>query len=468
MPARLSPTPATPVPEGLSPSEFARLFAMPAKEAAAYLAGRDKLTVSYDWRDVYGPEHAHQFTVSRLARLDLLQSVRDAVVRVTDGDLSRRGFMSEVQAVLDKSGWWGVKQVRDPATGEIVTTRFRPSRLTLIYDMNTRTAHAAGRWERFERNKATHPYLRYITKRDKRVRASHAEWDGITLPINHLFWDTRYPPNGYRCRCRVMAMSQQEYDAGQGKGWLKTAAPPDNLRTWTNPRTGETRQIPEGVDPGFDYNVGKAGQRARGLDRLVADKMAGAGDLVGAMPRRALNWLKAELAPSEIMKATGLDPALMGDVGAVKAAEYYARQIRPGLIDEITAGGLTGSAALKHEIAEVQALRQAGLSIYEPEHIRQVRAAFDAAASGDTATHIPWHLDALGAELEYARSVLARAGHALSLGDTARVIYPGIEQLGEEAALKMATELRAIGAQWPTSISEEVANAIRDTANLFR
>lgn len=302
MPARIGTRPATPVPEGLSPAEFARLFAMPAKEAAAYLAGRGRLTETYDWRDVYAEEHAHQFTVSRLARLDLLQSVRDAVVRVTDGDLSRTGFMREARATLEKSGWWGVKQVTDPATGEIVNTRFTPSRLTLIYDMNTRTAHASGRWERFERNKSTHPYLRYITKRDERVRASHAEWDGLTLPVDHPFWDTRYPPNGWRCRCRVMAMSQREYDAAQGKGWLKTSAPADKPREWTNPRTGDTRPIPEGVDPGFDYNVGKAGMRAKGLAEQARRRLDDPNGLAGGLPRQILNRVRSELTPSQVLQ----------------------------------------------------------------------------------------------------------------------------------------------------------------------
>lgn len=337
MPARIGLSAATPNPEGLSPSEFARLFAMPAKEAQAYLAGRKLLSQTYDWRDVYADEHAHQFTVSRLARLDLLQSVRDAVTRVTAGDLSRRDFMREVQATLEKSGWWGTKSVRDPATGKVVTTRFTPSRLKLIYDTNTRMSHAAGHWERMERNKATHPYIRYITKRDERVRASHAEWDGLTLPVGHPFWAAHYPPNGWRCRCRAMSMSQREFDAAQGKGWLKTKPPADNPRTWTNPRTGETREIPEGVDPGFDYNVGQAGLRAKARQVIERDKLerAASGDAAAYIAANLtggdfLRWMAKPKGAYPLVRITDADAALIGANGRIASMSEAtaAKQLR--------------------------------------------------------------------------------------------------------------------------------------------
>lgn len=468
MPARISSGGgASSIPEGVTPSEFANLFRLPPKEAADYMAGRGKLTPTFDWRDLWHDEHATQFTVSRLARLDLLKSVHDGIVASVAGDLSRRDFERDIKAVLIKAGWWGDKEVTDPVTGELVTTTFDPARLKLIHDTNIRMAHSAGRWERMERNKASHPYIRYITKRDERVRASHAALDGVTLPVDHAFWDTHYPPNGLRCRCRAMSMSQREYDAAQGKGWLKTEAPPVEYKSWVDKRTGKVRQVPVGIDPGFDYNVGKAAMRARNLDTLTNAKLAGAGDLFGGLPRQLLNRVKSELAPSDILKTKGLDPDLLGDVGAVKAAEYYIRQVRPGIIQEIADGGLSGSAALKHEMAEVAALRVAGLSIYEPAHITKVNEEFAAAlATGDPDRHIPWHLAALKEELIYAQGVLRRLGHYLSLGEVARVVYRQMPTV--EADTKMIDELVALGDKWPEVDSERIVNAVRDSANLFK
>lgn len=434
-------------------------FKLTPQEAVDYLAGRGKLTPTFDWRDLWQDEHARQFTVSRLARLDLLKAVQDGIGASVNGELSRRDFMRDIRSVLEKAGWWGKQAVRDPVTGDTVTTTFDPSRLKLIYDTNTRMAHSAGRWERFERNKASHPYIRYITKRDERVREWHRKWDGITLPVDHPFWDTHYPPNGHHCRCRAMSMSQREYDAAKGKGWLMTEAPPLETKRWLNKRTGEVRQVPMGIDPGFDYNVGKAAMRARNLQTMVKDKLAGAQDLMGGLPRQILNRIKSELAPSDILKMRGIDPDLLADVGAVKAAEYYVRQVRPGILQEIAEGGLPGSAALKHEMTEAAALLAAGLSIYEPEHLRRVKGAFAASLeTGDPARHIPWHLAALREELRYVQDVLAGRGVKVTLGEAARAVYGDLRR---SALDKMMTELAELGATWPESLSDEVMRALQ-------
>ncbi len=163
--------------------------------------------------------------------------------------------------------------------------------------------------------------------------------------------------------------------------------------------------------------------------------------------------------PSQVLKMPGLDPALLEDVGAVKAAEYYIGQVRPGILQEIAAGGLPGSAALKHEIAEVAALHAAGLSIYEPEHIRKINDAFAAALeSHDPARHIPWHLAALSEELRYVQATLASLGLNVSMGEAARAVY------GEQTDValdKMLDELTELGAVWPDSLSDEVLHALQ-------
>lgn len=54
------------------------------------------------------------------------------------------------------------------------------------------------------------PFLVYRTVGDERVRESHAAMDGFTAPRDHAIWKTWYPPNGFRCRCRVEAISKRE------------------------------------------------------------------------------------------------------------------------------------------------------------------------------------------------------------------------------------------------------------------
>ena len=256
--------------------EFADAYRLPPAEALAYMARRDALTKTYAWQDLLRDEHARQFTVSRLARVDLLEAIRDQITRAVGGDLTRRDFNIKASELLARAGWWGEKTVIDPATGDAVTTRFDPARLKLIFDVNTRMAYSAGLWERTQRNKKTHPYIRYITKGDERVRESHAAWHNLVLPADDPFWLTHWPPNGWRCRCRVTAISQKDFDRGTAPDGspFKTAAPDLGTREWVNQRTGEVMDVPRGIDPGFDYNPGVASTRAAELQTTVADKLA--------------------------------------------------------------------------------------------------------------------------------------------------------------------------------------------------
>ncbi|MEW6444985.1 MAG: phage minor head protein [Pseudomonadota bacterium] len=148
--------------------------------------------------------------------------------------------------------------------------------MRLILDVNTRTAYAAGQWERFEKTRRALPYLRYVTKRDERVRDQHRSWHNLTLPVDDPFWDTHAPPNGWNCRCTLVGVTQSDYDKGTAPGGapLNKTAPEIKQRDWYNARTGKTERVPEGIDPGWAYNPGKAAQRQGALLKAVDDKLA--------------------------------------------------------------------------------------------------------------------------------------------------------------------------------------------------
>lgn len=73
--------------------------------------------------------------------------------------------------------------------------------LNAEYDHAVASSQMAARWSEFEKNKDINPNITYRTAGDDRVRESHALLDGITKPVDDSFWDTYYPPNGWRCRC---------------------------------------------------------------------------------------------------------------------------------------------------------------------------------------------------------------------------------------------------------------------------
>jgi SPP1 gp7 family putative phage head morphogenesis protein len=59
----------------------------------------------------------------------------------------------------------------------------------------------AKEWVEAEQKKDIIPYLEYRTQRDSKVRDEHAALDGITLPVDHPFWNNYMPKNGWNCRC---------------------------------------------------------------------------------------------------------------------------------------------------------------------------------------------------------------------------------------------------------------------------
>lgn len=268
---------------------FAALARLSPQAALAYLKKRGQITQTWSWADLWQEEHAQQFTISRLANADLLRELQTLITASVNGELSRTDFMRDAKAHLQARGWWGEKTVVDPATGREVTTTFNPARLELIFNTNTRVAYAAGQWERIQASKASHPYIRYITKGDDKVRASHAAWNNVTLPVDDAFWHAHTPPNGWRCRCRIVSVSKRDYDRGltpMGQA-MKKIAPQVELTDWTNPRTGEISKVPEGVHPAFAYNPGKL--RPKRLQALVLDKIA-------ALDAELAAALKTELA----------------------------------------------------------------------------------------------------------------------------------------------------------------------------
>jgi SPP1 gp7 family putative phage head morphogenesis protein len=209
-------------------------------------------------------------------------------------------FIKAVKPELQRKGFWGDVEITDPTTGEIRIGRFNDQRLALIYDTNLRQSYAAGRWAAIERNKRQFPFVLYQTMRDERVRASHRPWHGVCLPVDHDFWRTHYPPNGWRCRCRAFSISQRDLDRRLARGEsIKTTAPEVQWVSHLDRATGRTEQVPRGIDPGFAYNPGKAHMRtagelqARALQKVASPPLAAAAVQAGLRSAGFARWYAA-------------------------------------------------------------------------------------------------------------------------------------------------------------------------------
>lgn len=80
-------------------------------------------------------------------------------------------------------------------------------------------------------------YLRYVAVLDKNTRDNHAALHNVILPKDHPFWEKNYPPNGWNCRCKAIAVTKEFLD----RHGLKP-----------------TKDLPEfKAHPDWNYNVGK-------------------------------------------------------------------------------------------------------------------------------------------------------------------------------------------------------------------
>jgi SPP1 gp7 family putative phage head morphogenesis protein len=143
--------------------------------------------------------------------------------------------------------------------GKIITTGLDQEDPRIAFQASLRSAYSAGRYQRAMESIDEEPYFIYRSMRDDRVRASHVVLNGIALPKADPFWNLRYPPNGWRCRCKAYSIDE----AGLGK--LERAgvqvvreAPEEAMLNYINKTTGEKQTLPASVEPGWGFIPGSA------------------------------------------------------------------------------------------------------------------------------------------------------------------------------------------------------------------
>lgn len=263
------------------------------KEALEWLRSK-KLKPGFDYRDVWREEQSVGFTVAKMTQLDLLQDVKTILEEALESGQTFAQFRETLKPLLVKRGWWGQQKMDDPLTQETRLVQLGSDRrLRTIYDTNMRTARSAGQWDRIERTRRAMPYLLYTLGPSREHRQEHLQWADLCLPVDDPFWQTHIGPNGWGCKCGVRQVSKHEYQQLQQNGVtrtvkqlddngnptghvtretvpVRTTAPPVKRVKWLNKRTGEEEMVPEGIDPGWDYNPG-TGRRVE-LERQLKMK----------------------------------------------------------------------------------------------------------------------------------------------------------------------------------------------------
>lgn len=290
----------------------------PAPEVLRYFEAKG-LKPSFHWQDVWAEEHAFAFTVATATELDVLTTLHGEVRRAIAEGRTLEAFKADLEPRLRALGWWGKDKRVDPRTGETITVQLgSPRRLKTIYWANTRTAHAAGAWERSQRTKRGLPYLIYRLGPSEVHRPHHVAREGMVRAVDDPVWDAWYPPNGWGCKCWVRQITRTEADELGGPS--DDPGVPDV--EFVNKRTGERTFIPQGIDPGWHTNPGKS--RARNLARFLGQKLDAApgsnlarvavADMVGSQAFRMLAG--GEFKGSVFLPVAMLDEGLGAAIGS--------------------------------------------------------------------------------------------------------------------------------------------------------
>lgn len=273
---------------------------------------RKGLRTTQSYADMTGEAHAEAFTIAKMMDVDLLGQVRRSLDDALANGGTFKDWAKEIGPVLEKAGWTGAT----------------PWRLETIFRTNLQSAYAAGQWREIIAQSDIAPYLLYDAIDDNRTRPLHKEWDNTVLPIQHSWWVTHYPPNGYNCRCGVIQLSVDELTA---MGLAPDLRAPDNgTYLWTNPKTGEQSAVPKGLDPTFDHNAGTS---------YLNDLVKTFGEKVGALPpdMQAVASTGLRLAQEE---ATSMSAQLKTDEAAARSAAARALGTITSSVTEAEASAL--------------------------------------------------------------------------------------------------------------------------------
>jgi SPP1 gp7 family putative phage head morphogenesis protein len=188
-------------------------FSQTPDENIAYLLSK-KREAHFNYSEMMFEAHHAAFTVAKITKADLLLDIQASLIRAQKDGITFEQWQKEIRPTLEKKGWWGLKQIMNPKTGEFREVNIGARRLRTIFETNMRTANAQARANAQYSGYAE--YLRYVAIMDSRTREEHRSLHGTILHRDSEFWEENYPPNGWGCRCRVDAWTKSQIEK---RGW---------------------------------------------------------------------------------------------------------------------------------------------------------------------------------------------------------------------------------------------------------
>ena len=258
-------------------------FAQPFPEQLAFFQKKVALPTGA-WDDLQKAQHDHAVVVAGAMKADLLADLRDQITMMLAEGQGIGEFRKGFAEIVARNGWEGWTG-SDTKAGRTWRTR-------VIYQTNVTTSYAAGRWAQLNDPDLIRerPFWRYVHADGvANPRPLHLAWGQarLTLPYDHPYWQTHYPPNGFGCHCYVIAV--------RGPKPGDATVPPVG---W-DALVSSTGELP-GIDKGWGYAPGATAADPLGLARIVAEKAAG-------LPAKLSGAFLAEIR-------NGVEPGLWAEI----------------------------------------------------------------------------------------------------------------------------------------------------------
>lgn len=185
-------------------------FTKSPTELVDYLKDK-KPELHFDYDEIMHSAHHKTFTVAKITKLDLLSDIQDSLKIAMDEGKPFTQWKEELKPTLQKKGWWGEVEVINPKTKETKNIYVGSRRLKNIFDTNMRVAYSKGRYQ--NQMDSLGEYFYYSAIMDSDTRPGHRKLHGTILRKDDPFWDKNYPPNDWRCRCKIRVYTLAELES---------------------------------------------------------------------------------------------------------------------------------------------------------------------------------------------------------------------------------------------------------------
>lgn len=136
------------------------------------------------------------FTVSGYSKVEILKKFYEELLKAMEAGTTMEDFKKDMNAFLIAKGYEGL-------------TNFQADN---IFRTNIQTAYNSGHYKTMTEPMVMklRPYWQYVAVMDNVTRLAHRGMDGKVFRADDPIWDTWFPPNGFRCRCNVVTLSERQ------------------------------------------------------------------------------------------------------------------------------------------------------------------------------------------------------------------------------------------------------------------